>query len=177
MLNDDASTTTSSASGATWSRAIPAAVPAPGVPLQLRRRQSERDQRVCAARRPDVPPSRHDRSGEERRRSRRRDGARDRARRAASRHRAGDQGRRSFRSAPSPVRSSARSSAAPPAASSRKARSFGLGAYFLKYGREYERQADLLGAQIMARAGYDPRRWPTCSAPSSSRAAAADRSG
>jgi hypothetical protein len=35
---------------------------------------------------------------------------------------------------------------------------FGLGAYFLKYGREYEREADLLGAQIMARAGYDPRR-------------------
>src|ERR1051325_578951 len=28
---------------------------------------------------------------------------------------------------------------------------------FLKYGREYERQADTLGAQIMARAGYDPR--------------------
>ena len=34
---------------------------------------------------------------------------------------------------------------------------FGLGAYFLKYGREYEREADLMGAQIMARAGYDPR--------------------
>jgi Zn-dependent protease with chaperone function len=34
---------------------------------------------------------------------------------------------------------------------------FGLGAYFLKYGREYETQADILGAQIMARAGYDPR--------------------
>jgi hypothetical protein len=34
---------------------------------------------------------------------------------------------------------------------------FGLGAYFLKYSREYERQADLLGAQILARAGYDPR--------------------
>jgi hypothetical protein len=34
---------------------------------------------------------------------------------------------------------------------------FGLGAYFMKYGREYERQADLLGAQILARAGYDPR--------------------
>jgi predicted Zn-dependent protease len=33
----------------------------------------------------------------------------------------------------------------------------GLGAWFLKYGRDYERQADLLGAQIMARAGYDPR--------------------
>ena len=33
----------------------------------------------------------------------------------------------------------------------------GIGTYFLKYGREYEREADLLGAQIMARAGYDPR--------------------
>lgn len=37
------------------------------------------------------------------------------------------------------------------------ASTLGLGTYFLKYGREYERQADLLGAQIMARAGYDPR--------------------
>jgi hypothetical protein len=34
---------------------------------------------------------------------------------------------------------------------------FGLGTYFLKYSRAYESQADLLGAQIMARAGYDPR--------------------
>lgn len=34
---------------------------------------------------------------------------------------------------------------------------FGFGTAFLRYGREYERQADLLGAQIMARAGYDPR--------------------
>jgi predicted Zn-dependent protease len=33
----------------------------------------------------------------------------------------------------------------------------GLGTYFLKYSREYEREADLLGAQIMAHAGYDPR--------------------
>ena len=33
----------------------------------------------------------------------------------------------------------------------------GLGTYFLKYSRDYEREADLLGAQIMARAGYDPR--------------------
>lgn len=29
--------------------------------------------------------------------------------------------------------------------------------YFLRYSRDYERQADILGAQIMARAGYDPR--------------------
>jgi hypothetical protein len=34
---------------------------------------------------------------------------------------------------------------------------FGLGAAFLRFGREYEKQADLEGAQIMARAGYDPR--------------------
>jgi len=29
--------------------------------------------------------------------------------------------------------------------------------YFLRYSREYEREADILGAQIMAGAGYDPR--------------------
>jgi Zn-dependent protease with chaperone function len=33
---------------------------------------------------------------------------------------------------------------------------FGLGTWLLKYSREYEKQADLLGAQLMARAGYDP---------------------
>ena len=33
---------------------------------------------------------------------------------------------------------------------------FGLGTAFLRFGREFERQADTLGAQIMARAGYDP---------------------
>lgn len=33
----------------------------------------------------------------------------------------------------------------------------GLGTWFLKYSREYEREADILGAQLMARAGYDPR--------------------
>lgn len=34
---------------------------------------------------------------------------------------------------------------------------FGLGAWLMKYSREYEKQADLLGVQIMARAGFDPR--------------------
>ena len=33
----------------------------------------------------------------------------------------------------------------------------GFGAGALKYSRGYEKQADLLGSQIMARAGYDPR--------------------
>ena len=34
---------------------------------------------------------------------------------------------------------------------------FGLGTAFLRFSREYERQADLMGTHIMARAGYDPR--------------------
>jgi len=34
---------------------------------------------------------------------------------------------------------------------------FGLGTAFLRFSREFEQQADLEGAQIMARAGYDPR--------------------
>jgi len=33
---------------------------------------------------------------------------------------------------------------------------FGLGTAFLRFSREYERQADIEGAQIMAQAGYDP---------------------
>ena len=33
----------------------------------------------------------------------------------------------------------------------------GAQAFVTKYTREYERQADILGSQIMARAGYDPR--------------------
>jgi len=34
---------------------------------------------------------------------------------------------------------------------------FGLGTLLLRYSRDFEKQADLLGAQIMADAGYDPR--------------------
>jgi Zn-dependent protease with chaperone function len=34
---------------------------------------------------------------------------------------------------------------------------FGFGAAFLRFPREYEKQADILGSHIMAAAGYDPR--------------------
>jgi len=34
---------------------------------------------------------------------------------------------------------------------------FGFGAAFLRYSREYEKQADIEGTHIMANAGYDPR--------------------
>ena len=34
---------------------------------------------------------------------------------------------------------------------------FGLGTLMLRYSRDFEKQADLLGSRIMAQAGYDPR--------------------
>jgi hypothetical protein len=34
---------------------------------------------------------------------------------------------------------------------------FGISTYFMKFSREYEKQADILGSRIMAEAGYDPR--------------------
>ncbi|HTG72291.1 MAG TPA: M48 family metallopeptidase [Terriglobia bacterium] len=34
---------------------------------------------------------------------------------------------------------------------------FGLGTLMLRYSRDFEKQADILGSQIMAKAGYDPR--------------------
>jgi Zn-dependent protease with chaperone function len=34
---------------------------------------------------------------------------------------------------------------------------FGLGTLLLRYSRDFEKQADLLGAQMVAKAGYDPR--------------------
>ncbi|HKY27044.1 MAG TPA: M48 family metalloprotease [Pyrinomonadaceae bacterium] len=44
-----------------------------------------------------------------------------------------------------------------PAGAAAQIASQGVGVYFLKFSREYEREADILGAQIMARSGYDPR--------------------
>ena len=38
-----------------------------------------------------------------------------------------------------------------------QASQLGVGAYFLRFSREYEKEADILGSHIMANAGYDPR--------------------
>jgi predicted Zn-dependent protease len=38
-----------------------------------------------------------------------------------------------------------------------QASSFGLSTAFLRFSREYEKQADILGVQMMAQSGYDPR--------------------
>ena len=53
--------------------------------------------------------------------------------------------------------SAERSSAARPDRVIAQGSQFGLGTLLLRYSRDFEKQADLLGAQIMARAGYDPR--------------------
>ena len=44
---------------------------------------------------------------------------------------------------------------------------FGLGTLLLRYSRDFEKQADLLGAQIMARGGTTRVRWAECSRRSS----------
>lgn len=44
-----------------------------------------------------------------------------------------------------------------PAGAAAQIASQGVGVYFLKFSREYETEADILGAQIMASSGYDPR--------------------
>ena len=144
--------------------------------------QPERDQRLRAARRADVRQPRHVRRGGVGGRGRRGDGARALARAAAARHRQRVEGAEPVAAARarSPAPSAARSSAARPARSISQGSQFGLGTLLLRYSRDYEKQADLLGAQIMARAGYDPRalaRMFETIERESKRAAAAARSG
>ena len=88
---------------------------------------------------------------------RRRAGARDQPRRASPRHRAGHQGGQ-VPDGPDRQRDPRRHHRRPDGCSGiDQVGQFGFGTAFLKYSREYEKQADILGAQIMARAGYDPR--------------------
>ena len=63
-----------------------------GVPLHLRGRQPQGDQRLCAPWRPDVPEPGHARRRQNRRRSRWGHGSRAESRRPAPWHRTGDQG-------------------------------------------------------------------------------------
>ena len=137
--------------------AIPSDLQAPGVPLHLRAGERARDQRLRAARRADVRQPRHDRSGEHRRRGGRRHGARAEPRRSC---------------ATAPPRRARRTKYQIGQVAGAvlgaiigggwgqvisQGTQFGLGTAFLRFSREYEQQADMLGAQIMARAGYDPR--------------------
>ena len=125
--------------------AIPGRSAPPGFQLHVRSRERPRHQRVRAARRADVRQPRHDRSGEDRRRGRRRHGARDQPRRAAPRHGAGEQGDEVPDRPDRRRASSARSSAATGARSISQGTQFGLGTAFMRYGREYEQQADIEG--------------------------------
>ena len=99
----------------------------------------------------------HDRRGVTRRRSRRRHGARTQSTCCCGTAPPTPPRRRDFRSARWPAPLPARWSAAAGDRSISQGSQFGLGTWLMKYSREYEKQADLLGAQIMARAGYDPR--------------------
>ena len=93
-----------------------------GVPLHVRGRQPEGDQRLRAAGRADVPQPRDDRGGQVRGRGRRRHGARDRH--VALRHGTAQATKgQKFQIGAIAGQVPARSSAAPPARSSRRARS------------------------------------------------------
>ena len=100
--------------------------------------------------------SRDDRSRQDGGRGGWRDGARDLARGAAARHGPGHQGREvpDWRVLGQIAGAVVGGTLGGVIAQGSQ---IGLGTYFLKFGREAESQADLLGAQILARAGYDPR--------------------
>ena len=141
----------------TGRRRFPADLQASRVPIHLRAGERARDQRVRAARRADVRQPRDDRSGEHRRRSRRRDGARAEPRRSCATAPRRPARRRSTRSARSPAPMLGAIIGGGWGQVISQGSQFGLGTAFLRFSREYEKQADILGSQIMARAGYDPR--------------------
>ena len=156
ILRDEDVTSPVASIGRRLVDAIPPESPASRVPLLVRGGQRARDQRVRAARRTDVHQSRDDPGGAQRRRSCRRDGPRAESRRAAARHGASDQGHEvQIGELAGAVIGAIIGGRVGGAVS--QGTQFGLGTAFLRFSREYERQADLLGSHIMARAGYDPR--------------------
>ena len=127
------------------------------ISMYVRSRERRRDQRLRAARRSDVRQPRHDRGGAHRRRSRGRDGARVEPRRPSSSGQRRPARPRNSASGRSPAPCSAPSSAAAGVKWCRRARSSGIGTMFLRFSREFERQADHRGRRrSWPRAGYDP---------------------
>ena len=177
ILHDDNVTSYVQEIGRRLVDSIPAESASSGIPLHVQGRERERDQRVCAARRTDVRQPRHDRAGENRRRSRRRHGPRDESRRAAPRHRPGDKGDQIRDRARSPAPSSAPSSAARPAASSPRARSSASGPHFSDSAANSRSRRTSRAHRSWRARDTTRATWRTCSRPSRSRAAPAARSG
>ena len=156
VLRDDGLTSYVGDIGRRLVNAIPPELQHPEFQVLLQGRQREGDQRLRPPGRADVCESRHDRSREDRRRSRGRDGPRTESRCASTRDGAGEQGDQYEIGAIAGqvlgaiIGGNVGSVVA-------QGSQFGLGAAFMRFSREYERQADIEGAQIMARAGYDPR--------------------
>ena len=143
--------------GARIAENIPAGISSFGIPLYVQGRERARHQRLRASGRADVCEPRDDRSGKNRRRSRGRHRPRSQPRGASSWHRPGQQSHE-IRNRIGCRPDSGRHHRWPAwVRSCRHGSQFGFGTAFLRFAREYEKQADILGAQIMARAGYDPR--------------------
>ena len=156
----------------------PPRVPAPGVPVHLRRRQPDGDQRVRAAGGPMFLNRGMIETAQDRRRGCGRDGPRALARRAASRHRTGDQRRRSSRSAPSlgqipgAVVGGTAGSIISQGIAVRPWHSISEVQPRIRVAGRHPRRAD-----YRARRVRPAPRWPTCSRRSRPRAAAAAPSG
>ena len=138
--------------------AAPAELNKPVYELLVHAGEPEGDQRVRASGRADVRAAGHVQRGRHGRRGGWRDGTRTIPRPAASRHGECVEGAESVAAAGQLAGQLGGAMVGGGAgAAITQSADFGLGTLLLRYSRDFEKQADLLGAQIMARAGYDPR--------------------